>query len=108
MALCRFSGLYLNPADVAAIFTGTDSTQANAYYMNIHLRDGKEYKLTYGKETSREADAIRLSKAVNLQMAEPVTIDDVKDELDKVKGAIRRDIKALREALLNDNTAPKQ
>ena len=108
MAMCCFSGLYINPADVSAIFTGTDSTQANAYYMTVHLRDGKEYKVAYSKDTARDADALRLSRAVNFQMTRPVTIEDVKEELDKMKGALRRDIKALREVLLGDTEKEAQ
>lgn len=95
MAMFKWSGIYINPQDVAAIYTDTDSTKPLPFYMTVHLRDGKEYRMNYAKESARDADANRLASQVNRFMPEPVTRSEIEELMDKMKGAVRRDIKAL-------------
>ena len=102
MAMFKWSGIYINPQDVAAIYPDTDSTKPLPFYMTVHLRDGKEYRMNYAKESARDADANRLASQVNRFMLEPVTRNEIEDLLDKLKGAVRRDIKALQMEIVKE------
>ena len=96
MAMFKWSGFYINPADVSAITTGIDQKQSNAHYMTVHLRDGKEYRMNYARADARDVDAARLAGMVGRLQPEPVTRSELDDLLGKAKDAIRRDIRALR------------
>jgi len=102
MAMFKWSGFYINPADVSAILTGTDPKQGNAHYMVVCLRNGKEFRTNYERAAARDVDAERLAFQVNRLQAEPVTRYELEDLLDKVKGALRRDIKALRDGIMKE------
>ena len=100
VAMFKWSGFYINPADVSAIATGADSSQSYPHYMIVHLHDSKEYRVNYVREEARNADAIRLAREVDRCQPEPLSAYKVEDLLDRMKGAIRRDIKALREEVM--------
>lgn len=99
MAMFKWGGAYINPDDVTAIFTSTDSRQSRPFYMAVRLRDGKEYQMSYQTESSREVDAARLANLVNRRQPDPVSRAEIEGLLDRLKGALRRDIKALREEI---------
>lgn len=63
------------------------------------MRDGKEYQTNYATERGRDVDAARLAQEIGRMQPEPVTKLQVETMIDKAKGAIRRDIKALRDDL---------
>lgn len=100
MAMFKWSGFYINPADVSAILTGTDPKQGNAHYMVVCLRNGKEFRTNYERAAARDVDADRLASLVSRLQPDPVSRNELEDLLDKVKGAIRRDIKALRDEIV--------
>ena len=95
----KWSGIYVNPQDVTAIYTARDGSGPHPFYMVVHLRDGKEYRLNYSSERNRDADASQLANMVSKMQPVPVTYDEIESLLDKVKSAIRRDVKALRAEL---------
>lgn len=99
MAMFKWSGFYINPADVTAIITGVDNRQSHAHYMTVHLRSGKEYQSNYAREEARNLDAARLANEVSKLQAEPITRYEVEDIVSRAKEAVRRDIKALRDEL---------
>lgn len=92
----KWSGIYINPSDVAAINTGTDSSKSSPFYMTVILRGGQEFRTFYAAESARDYDSARLAQEVSKLYAEPVTKEDVESIVSKAKDAIRRDIKALR------------
>lgn len=95
--MVKLSGIYINPHDVSAIYTGVNNKDSYPFYVTVLMRNGKEYSVKYTKEGNRDADAQRLSRSVAIFYQAPVTLREVENLLDKMKGAIRRDIKALRE-----------
>jgi hypothetical protein len=98
MAMVNLSGIYyINPQDVAAIRTETNVMDANPFVMTVVLRNGKELSIKYAKVGARDEEARRLSRAAEAFYPEPVTLQEIENLLEKMKGAIRRDIKALRE-----------
>lgn len=99
MAMFKWGGMYINPEEVSAIFVSKDGTVGHPFYMTVHLRDGKEYKTNYATESGRDKDAARLAREIDRMQVEPVTRHQIEELIDKAKGAIRRDIKALREDL---------
>lgn len=96
MAMFNWSGIYINPQDVDAIYTNRDNRQDYPFYMKVHLRSGEEYRVNYRTGDTRDADAERLAKLVNRLQPDPVSRYEVEGLLDRLKNAIRRDIKALR------------
>lgn len=102
MGMFRWSGMYVNPDDVTAIYKGYDAGKAHPYYMTVYLRNGTEYRVNYLKDTDRNYDAEKLANLVNTLHPDPVTRNEIEDLLDRLKGAIRRDIKALREDLVKE------
>lgn len=99
MAMFKWNGMYINPMDVSAIYVNRDGTAAHPFGMVVHLRDGKEYQTNYATERGRDVDAARLAQEIGRMQPEPVTRLQVEIMIDKAKGAIRRDIKALRDDL---------
>lgn len=96
--MVNLSGIYyINPQDVAAIRTETSTIDAYPFVMTVVLRNGKELTIKYAKMGARDEEARRLYRAVEAFYPEPVTLREIENLLDKVKGAIRRDIKSLRE-----------
>lgn len=99
MAMFKWGGMYINQEEVAAIYVNKDGTQGHSFYMTVHMRDGKEYRMNYATESGRDKDAARLAREIDRTQVEPVTRYQIEEMIDKAKGAIRRDIKALREEL---------
>ena len=99
MAMFKWRAMYINPEEVAAIYVSKDGTQGYPFYMTVHMRDGKEYQVNYATESGRDKEAARLAREIDRMQVEPVTRYQIEEMIDKAKGAIRRDIKALREAL---------
>lgn len=96
--MVNLSGIYyINPQDVAAIHTETNAKDTHPFIMTVVLRNGKELSIKYAKVGARDEEARRLSRAVEVFYPDPVTLREIENLLEKVKGAIRRDIKALRE-----------
>ena len=104
MAMFKWGGMYINPQDVAAIYTNRDSSQGHPFYMTVHLRNGKEFRTNYHDEGARDIDAAKLARWVDNMQPDPITRVEIEDLLDRLKGAIRRDIKALREDFVKDIT----
>ena len=100
MAMFKWGGMYINPQDVTAIYANRDSSQGHPFYMTVHLRNGKEFRMNYQNEGARDIDAAKLACLVDKTQQDPITRADVEDLLDRLKGALRRDIKALREDLV--------
>lgn len=103
MAMFRWQGAYINPADVAVIYTGTDSSKGHSHYMKVETRSGKEYRMNYATANGRDLDAFRLSEMVNNCTVVPVTKQEVEDIVHRSRDAIRRDIKALMQLTYNSN-----
>ena len=93
------SYFYINPEEVAAISTGTDSSNSHPHYMTVHLRSGKEYRVNYSTISARDTDAHRLAQAVNRILPDPVSRYEMENLIDRARDALRRDIKALRKDL---------
>ena len=96
MSMFKWSGFYINPEDVAAISTGTDSRETYAHHMTVHLRNGRDFRVNYSSASARDADAQRLAQAVNKVRPDPVSRYEMENLIDRAKESIRRDVKALR------------
>lgn len=99
MSMFKWSGFFINPEDVAAISTGTDSRETYAHHMTVHLRNGREFRMNYSSASARDADAQRLAQAVNKVRPDPVSRYEMENMIDRAKESIRRDVKALRKDL---------
>ena len=102
MAMFKWQSAYINPADVAVIYCGTDSTKGHSFYMKVEMKNGKEYRTDYGAASARDAEAFRLSEMVNRYIEPPVTRHEMDDIVKRARDAIRRDIKALTELTYNN------
>ena len=101
MAMFHWQSVYINPADVAVIHCGTDSTKGHSAYMKVELKSGKEYRMNYATASARDLDAHRLSEMVNRYIEPCVTRNEVDDIVRRARDAIRRDIRGLMEKEYN-------
>ena len=96
MAMFKWGDSYINPEDVSCIFNKNNGSIEYPFCMSVRLRYGGEYSLSYKRKADRDADAARLANLVSRRSPDPISRYEVEGLLDKVKNAIRRDIKALR------------